>query len=222
MRKIITILFTLFLCGCSSIPFKRIEYVSLEGIEPQVVRLQFSQRIPQSFEVVNSTVFAYRHLKLSCLGPTHVDTLKQNFSVVGLNYVGMKLFELSFKNGTVDSKYIFPELAKRGDFAQAVCEDIKKIYFDRIPASESSVIQKRHKIIFRQAQSGGFLEYVFAGRDNLLIEKNSYANGRKLWSVFYYEYVVNEKKVFPVGIILRHYPYNYQLVVRLKEIRESE
>ena len=222
MRKIITILLALLMCGCSRIPFKRMEYVSLEGIKPEVVRSQFAQRLPQGFEVLNSAVFTYGQQKIACLGPTHVDTLKQTFTVVGMNHMGVKLFELSFNNGTIDEKYVFPGLAKQGDFATTLCEDIRRIYFDRIPDHESSVIQKKYTIIFRQAQRDGFLEYVFAGRDNLLIEKRCYVNGRKLWSVFYYEYVVNKGKIFPSGVILRHYLHHYYLVIRLKEIRESE
>ena len=221
-KFIVLTLIILSSAGCTTIPFKNISYVSLEGVNPQMARAQFSQRLPQRFELMNSTLFAYRHMKFSCLGPTRVDAKNKSFTVVGLNHVGVKLFEMDFNNELIDSKYVFPELTKHGDFAKAVCEDIKRIYLDRVPPVESNVILEKYKLIFRAPEKNGFLEYVFAGKDNLLIEKHCYMNGCKLWSVFYYEYIFKNGKLFPTGVILRHYGYNYYLVVRLKEIRSVE
>ena len=223
MRELVIIGTVLSCCaGCSTLPFQKTNYVSLEGINPEIVRAQFAQRLPHRLEVINSIVFAYRHLKISCLGPLYIDTLTQYIAVVGLNYVGVKLFELKCDQGAIDVTYLFPELATRNDFAKAVCEDIKKMYCDRIPPPGSKVILEKYKLIFRAPKSDGILEYVFAGRNNLLIEKSFSMDGHKLWSVAYYEYMVKKGKVFPQGIILRQYQYKYNLVVRLKEIRESE
>lgn len=221
-KCIVLTLIILSSAGCATIPFQKINYVPLEGISPQMVRAKFAEKLPQRFELMNSTVFAYRHMKFSCLGPTRVDAKNQSFTVVGLNHVGVKLFEMSFNNELIDSKYVFPELTKHGDFAKAVCEDIKRIYLDRVPPVESNVIMEKYKLIFCAPEKNGFLEFVFAGKDNLLIEKHYYMNGRKLWSVFYYEYIFKNGKLFPAGVVLRHYGYNYYLVVRLKEIRSVE
>ena len=223
MRKFIILVLIIFSnAGCSTIPFQKINYVPLEDINPQMVRDQFAQRLPQRFELMNSVVFAYRHQKFSCLGLIRVDALNQRLTVVGMNHVGVKLFDLSFNNEVIESKYIFSELTKHGDFAKTVCEDIKRTYLDWVPPAESNVILEKYKIIFRAPKKDGFLEYVFAGKDNFLIEKHCYMNGRKLWSVFYYKYLLKNRKVFPVEVIVRHYGYNYYLVARLKEVRESE
>jgi len=222
VKRAIVILAVVFVCGCRSIPFKQTSYAPLDGVDPRQVSMHFAQRLPQRFEVINSTVFAYRHMKFSCLGPTRVDVLNKSISAVGLNHMGVKLFELSSNNELISSNYVLPELTKHGDFAKAVCEDIKRIYLDRVPPAESKVSLGKRKLIFRAPDKNGFLEYVFAGKDTVLVEKNHYVNGRKLWSVFYYEYIVKNGKLFPVGIILRNYGFNYYLVVRLKEICESE
>jgi hypothetical protein len=222
VSRIILVFCSVCIIGCSSVPFKRAERARLEGIDPQEVRLRFAKALPQKFDVMNSIVFAYHHRKISCLGPTRVDIPAQGFTVVGLNHVGVTLFELLMHNGRVEPKYIFPELAARGDFATAVSEDIKRIYFERVPPPESKMIPGKYAVIFRAPKDGGFLEYVFAGRDRFLVEKSYYVNGRKLWSVSYYEYASKEGKIFPAGIMVRHYRYDYRLTVRLKEIRESE
>jgi len=222
MNRILIILCLTAICGCAGVPFKPVERVSMEGLQPGMVLERFAGQLPQRFTVLNSTVFAYRTLKFSCIGPLQADTAGQAFTVVGMNHVGVKLFELRLSAGAVEARYVFPELTKHGDFARAVCDDIQKIYFDRVPAADASVVRERDKIIFRRSSNGGSLEHVFAGRDNLLVEKHYSVNGRRLWSVFYYEYRRQQGKVFPGGIVLRNYRYGYYLAVRLKEIAESE
>ncbi len=208
--------------GCRTIPFQKTDYVPMKGVDPATVRSQFAGKLPSNFEAINSTVFAYRYMKISCLGPAHVDMLKNRFTVVGMNHVGVKLFELNFDNGAVDAAYVFPELEKHENFAKGVCEDIAKIYLERVPPEDARVVLEKHKVIFRAVKNGGTMEYVFAGADKLLIEKNFYMDGHKLWSARYYEYTESQGKVFPAGVFLRHYDYKYLLVVRLKEIRENE
>ena len=55
--------------------------------------------------------------------------------------------------------------------------------------------------------------------DGVLVEKRYYENGRKIWTVSYYEYRRENGKLYPDGIILEHHEYGYRLVVRLREIR---
>ncbi|MFA5087652.1 MAG: hypothetical protein WC552_01305 [Candidatus Omnitrophota bacterium] len=221
-KKAGIIFFVLFLCGCSSVPFKRVSYVPLADRDPAKLREDFARKWPQRFEVTNSSVFGYRWMKFSSFGPLRVDTLKKSFTVAGLNPLGVKLFELDFANGTVDARYVFPELAKHGDFAKASGEDIKNIYLDCLPPPDSKVIVGQYRIVFRAPVPDGFLDYVFAGEDNLLIEKHFYKNNHKLWSVFYYEYVFRGGKVIPAEIIFRHHAHHYILTVKLKEIIKIE
>lgn len=222
MKKTAFTLMAIFLCGCAHAPFKQISYVPVSRVDAQKIPAGFSQRLPERFELINSSVFTYRHMKFSCLGPARIDMPAESFTAIGMNQMGIKLFEMSFSNGIVKSEYVFPEIAKYGNFAAASGEDIKNMYLDRVPPAESSVITEKYRIIFRVPRENGFLDYVFAGKDNLLIEKNMFKNGRKIWSVFYYEYIVNKGKVFPAGIILKQYSHNYRLTVRLKEILENE
>ena len=62
------------------------------------------------------------------------------------------------------------------------------------------------------------MEYVFAGKDNLLVEKRFLKGRKKIWSVCYYEYFFDAGKVYPRGIIFNNYAYSYKLIVNLKDI----
>ena len=156
----------------------------------------------------------------AALGYTDVDTLEETFTVVGLHPAGgVKLFEVSGDSEDAKSGFALEEFSVRGDLALAVGDDTRRMYFDRIPSPDAKAHKERYRILFRQDEGDGELEYVFAGSDGLLIEKRYYEKGRKRWSASYYEYRRKHGKLYPVGIILEHHDYGYRLVVRLKEIR---
>ena len=204
--------------GCSSIPFKKVQYVSVSEVQPAAIREQFASVLPQKFQVINTIVFQYKRHKFSAIGYTDIDALQKIFTVVCLNHAGIKLFELAGNNNSVECKFAFEGASFPSNFAKAVANDIRRIYFDCIPDHEAKIYKKKNKIVFRQPSETGVMEYIFAGVDNLLVEKRYYKGWRRIWSVFYYEYLRKNGKLYPAGIMLRHHKYNYQLTVRLKEM----
>ena len=220
MSKLILILF-LFCCfACtSSVPFKKIDLVSVNNVDPESVRELFAKSIPLKFRVVNSIVFKYKHRAFSSLGYTDIDLIKKTFKVAGINPMGFKLFELTGDNQSVDCVFAVQEFKKHSNFANTVGDDIRKIYFDRIPLPEAEVRKKKNKIIFIQQSKTDRIEYVFAGTENVLIEKRFYNQKSLIWSVYYFEYKKENNMLYPGGIILEHHKYKYQLVLRLMEIR---
>jgi len=220
VRHLITA-WLLGLCGvgCSSIPFQRVAYVPVDAVQPAAVREEFALSLPLKFQLINTIVFQYGRQAISAIGYTAVDTCEKVFTVAGLNPMGVKLFELSGDANNVECRFAIKQFTQRGNFARAVADDIRRIYFDRIPGPEAEVYKKKYKIIFRQPTEAGIMEYVFGGIDNVLIEKRYYDGDRRVWSVSYYEYCREKGKLYPAGIILTHHEYRYQLIVRLKEIR---
>ncbi len=219
IKNLVFVLLVLCISGCSSVPFKRVQYVSVSKVHPAAIREQFASTLPQKFKVLSTIVFQYRRHKFSAIGYTDIDAIQKLFTIVCLNHAGIKLFELSGNNSSVKCKFAFEGASFPGNFAKAVADDIKRIYFDCIPDPEAKIYKKKNKIVFRQSAEKGVMEYTFAGADNLLVEKRYYKGWRKIWSVFYYEYRRKNGKLYPSGIMLRHHKYNYQLTVRLKEIQ---
>jgi len=213
------VLFVLCCVGCSNLPFQKVSYVTLEEVNPAVMREQFALSLPQQFQLVNTILFQYNRYSTSAIGYTSVDNYKKAFTVVCLNPLGIKLFELSEVGGNLVHKFALGEFAQHGNFAQVVADDIKRIYFNRVPVATAEVNKKKYKIIFKQPTGSGMIKFVFAGKDNVLIEKCYYEGRRKVWSVFYYEYQFKKGKLYPLGIILKNYQFGYQLEVVLKEIK---
>ena len=214
-------LYILCLTCCASIPFQKTALVPVELFDPTDVRQQFAGSLPSEFKLVTTIEFMYKgHSIPSAIGYIDADIKNKSFTVVGINPIGgCTLFELSMEKDRVDCRFAIEEFTRYGDFANAVADNIKKAYFDCIPAADANVVKKKQTIIFKQQEVSGTMEYTFAGVDKVLIEKNYYENSRKVWSVFYYEYQKLNEKLYPAGIIIKHYQYKYNLVVRLLEIR---
>jgi hypothetical protein len=219
MKILFVSLLILTCCGCATIPFKATEHVPLKNVNPQEVIAKFSAMLPREFEVLSSIVFSYRFFSFLAIGYTRIDQPNASFTVSCINPAGIKLFEFSGSGDKLKRLFVMDELAKKGDVATAVAGDIKRIYLDRLPAQAATVKIEKYRMIFSQPLPKARLEYVFAGANKLLVEKNYYEDGKKIWSVFYYEYVTKNNKLYPSGIIFKHYRYHYKLISRLKEIR---
>jgi len=206
--------------SCTGVPFREVELVPLEEVDAERVREKFAMALPAAFRIVNTVTFQFRGKAFTAIGYTDVDTLEQTFTVVGLHPAGgVKLFEVSGDSEDVENSFALEEFSIRGDLSRAVGDDTRRVYFDRLPSPDAKAHKERYRILFRQDEGDGELEYVFAGSDGVLVEKSYYEKGRKLWSASYYQYRRENGKLHPEGIIFEHHDYGYRLVVRLKEIR---
>jgi hypothetical protein len=208
------------LAACTTVPFQEVDLVSVEGLNPEEVRGSFAGALPVKFRMVNTVTFEFKRRAFAAIGYADVDTSAKTFTVIGFHPAGaIKLFELSGDSEDVDCRFALEELTRWDDFARAVADDTKGIYFDRIPAPDAKTWKGKYRIHFRQQAPDGEIEYVFAGADGVLVEKRYYENGSRIWSASYYEYRRQDGKLYPGGIIFKHHEYGYQLTVRLKEIR---
>ncbi len=219
MRQwLVGILSILFIAGCNNIPFQKTSYVPLESVVPLTVLKQFKNRVPENFQLLNTIVFKYNWNKFSAVGYIDINTREKLFTVVCINPMGIKLFELSGNKDGVTQHFALEEFTRKGNLASTVGEDIKRIYFDLVPSSEAKIKKEKNQIIFSQPLGAGMIEYVFAGSDGYLIEKNYYNDNELSWRVSFYEYQQKNGKIYPGGVILKNYKYKYSLTVKLKEI----
>lgn len=217
-RLVLLCLGVMIAFGCVSIPFQETPLVSLESSEPRSVVEHFQANLPESFKLLNTVVFEYTGRKFLGLGYIDIDRRNDVFKVVCLNPMGVQLFELSGDRDTIVTHNALAPLLQYGDLPTAVGNDIRRIYFDLVPAADAHIWKGKYKIAFRHSSGPGLKEYLFAGADRDLVEKNYYENNEIVWRIAYYEYRVQNGKRYPQGIVLTNYQYGYQLTVRQKEL----
>lgn len=225
MRKL-PVLLTLVCIGlsaCKILPFEPVKFESVRHLDPEVVRDSFNVAMPEQFEILDSSVFRIYGRKFSALGATSIDLVNGNFTVAGLSPMGLKLFEVSGTEKGEDIKaYFAPHVLKNPDsrqsFSQAIASNIAHIYMNRVPQKDARVRKESDQIVFQQDEEQGVLEFIFAGKDVLLVEKRFKRSGRIVWCVRYYEYKLRDGKWYPGGVVLRHFRPSYSLTLQLQEI----
>ncbi len=171
------------------------------------------------FQRIDTLTFQYGMRRMSAIGVTDVDMEAKTFTVVGLNPMGIKLFDLSGDMQTVNSRFVSPAFSQHKNFAQSIAEDIRRIYFHRVPASAAEVTVGKYRAIYQHKTADGYLTHIFSGQIPRLTAKRFYQNSRLQWQVQYFGYVEKNGSIHPVGIYLKNSQYNYRLTVQLKEIR---
>ncbi len=218
-RPAALLLAVLLLAGCAAAPFRETPPVCMAAVDPQQLLARSRQELPEHFQLLHSVVFDYRWRAFTAIGMVDVDRPARRFRLVCMNPMGVKLFELSGDAQATTAHFVMPALLEQGgDFAGTVGADIRRIYFDPLPAGETEVVRRRQAIIFRQPADGGTLEYVFAGAAGDLVEKRWLdADATPVWTVSYYEHRTVEGKRFPQGIVMVNHRHGYRLTVRPKE-----
>lgn len=217
MRLIIALVLICSLAGCSTVPFKGTPLVLLGDVDSESVRIEFADKLALNLETVSSIAFYYRYQGFVGIGFMTVAEKDDSFAVACLNPVGIKLFEVKGSKDSHEEIFFQEQFKKHGDAAGVVANDIRKIYFRRIPSSDASVKKKKRKVIFTEPFEGGKIEYIFAGQDKYLVEKRYKKKGRKEWTAYYADYRENDGKVHPWRILLKHHKYGYDLKINTKE-----
>lgn len=219
MRRLLPAMVLLaVLGGCAPAPFRGTDLVPLEGRDPATLLEEFRRSVPGRFRVLSSIVFELSWNRLSALGVTEVNAEEGTFTALGMNPLGVKLFEIRGDRTEIDPRFVFEALRERGDAARAIGEDIRRIYLDLLPGPGASVHAGRTRIVFRERQGAGVVAYAFAGADGFLVEKAYLEDEKPVWRVRYYEYQRSGDKAYPMGIVLDNIRYGYRLTVRVKEI----
>jgi hypothetical protein len=215
---IVTALLQVLVAACVRVPFQDTKLVSLESEDPRNMVERFKTSLPASFQLLTTVVFEYNSRKFSGIGTVEINSSDGVFKVAAMNPMGVKLFELSGDQQSVTNRYSIADFSRYGDIATAVGNDIRRIYFDLVPGPEASIWKRKYKLIFRQSSGPGHLEYIFAGTNGDLIEKNYYDEGGIVWRASYYEYRDQDGNRWPQGIVFIHYQYGYRLTIRQKEL----
>jgi hypothetical protein len=219
MRRQLALLFCLLsIAGCVSVPFQKTLDARVAAIDAHAAVEQFKESSPDNFRMLQTITFEYGLLTFSGLGFAEINSTEKAFAVVCMNHMGVKLFEVYGNKDGINAPFVMDELKRGGNIAVAVGEDIKRIYFDLVPAADASIEKEKYRILFRQSSAPGIMEYSFGGIGYSLVEKTYYEENIPVWRVSYYEYQDKNGKLYPGGIVLENYRYSYRLIIRLKEI----
>ncbi len=222
--KLSAAVFACFLLGaCYSPPFRKPELKPVSGVKPHEVSKRYSAKLAPSFETENTVIFRFFRNEIPALGYARVNRTTESYEIVCLSHTGAQLFHISGdKDGNNHLVHAMPEFREYPGFADAVGNDIRRIYFDLVPDPSAEPEMRRNKIRFRQPKKDKTIEYVFGGRENMLLKKRARSDFRILWEVSFFEYFDAPDDVpeysFPGGVVLHNREHRYRLIIKTRNV----
>jgi len=210
---------SLLFAGCATVPFKMDPQAAFQDTEPRIVVDEFEKSVGQSFELLESVVFSFFGKEFTSLGYLSINPDDQSYALSCMTPAGIKLFELKGSGDQVEALFVPPPMEKnRKQFAAAVGQDLRRIYFDCVPSSGAEVKEKKYRMVFKQKTADETVEYTFSGTRRLLTEKRFSKGWKTLSIVRYFDYKEFDGKLYPEGIILYNKTFHYRMVLRVKEV----
>ena len=210
----------LLLAGCAGVPFEATELV------PTVPRsaaqladgLWSRQRGP--LVVRHSALFELRGMRVPVEAMLSLDTRAGEARLVGMNEMGVKLYDITVLPDGSRANFVMPELARYPGFAEAVALSVRRIFLAPAPRAADQLEVARRSYQTSREEGGATIRFTFGGAEAQLLEK-SCRGADQSWRVGYYRYQRRDGLLFPGGIVLDDDRAGYRLTLWIDSVEPS-
>ena len=151
-------------------------------------------------------------MRVPIAGVMKLDLAARQARLVGMNDMGVKLYDISVDPAGSRANFVMPELARYPGFAEAVGLSVRRIFLEPRPAPDDALTLSRDS--YR-------LEFLLGGARAQLLEKS--CRGRACsWRVRYYQYQHDKGSLFPGGIVLDDDRAGYRLTLWIESVEISD
>jgi hypothetical protein len=210
----------LLLAGCASEPFAREPLPKLQSPDPAAMHQRFEQSIPPKF-ISDDTVIIHApfHDDMAILGVLRVDRPANTFELVGLNQLGVKLFDLvGDAGGTTTIRFALPPLMKQQQVLVSIGNDIRRMFFNLLPAPDAKITFESTDVKFKQPSPEGKLVFKIGADPPVLLEKRVDGFFGAPWRVRYYRYASQDGRLYPRGLVMDNGKFHYRIVVKNRDV----
>jgi len=205
------------LAGCAAEPFERPPLPVLDNPNPAVMRANFAHSLADKFTSDDTIVIDAPFHKMTILGVLEVDRNTGKFELVGLNPMGVELFHLSGDGGGTKIQSALPPLMEQKEVLFSIGQDIRRMYFDLLPA-ESAVVDLHSTFVhFSEKMPEGTMVHEMGDEPTVLLEKRLQGCFGAIWRVRYYQYAAKDGGLYPRGIVMDNAQYHYRIIVKNRD-----
>ncbi len=225
MNSVIMILIGLFLTlvsACSSIPFVSTELTST--VPRSVASLSEGLWCTGngSLMIRHTALFEFEGASYPLTGIMKFDRSAKVARLVGMNDMGVKLFDVSVDAVSSHAHFIIQDLTHYPNFAEAVAVSLRRIFLTYVPVSNDTLERTTTKyLITRDNAAGDTIQFILGGSDEQLLEK-LYRGSSESWRVRYYQYQRLQGNLFPGGIVLDDNRAGYRLTLWIESVEKTD
>jgi hypothetical protein len=215
------VLLAWLLTACSTVPFAP---TKLTEVKPrsaaELVAGQWSTG-KGILVVRQSAVFELHGMKVPVAGLMKLDTAAHEARLVGMNEMGVKLYDISVYPDKSEAHFVMPELARYPKFAEAVGTSVRRIFLEPLPSPDDRLTMEKNRYLLTRKSGGDTVSFVFGGPEAQLLEKSGKGKSGS-WRVRYYQYQDLQGIVFPGGIVLDDDGAGYRLTLWIESVEKSD
>jgi hypothetical protein len=207
-------------CGGGRVPFEATPPVPTRQVTAaELVKGQWTEA-PTVFRIRQSALFEFRGAKVPMAGFLILDLQRREVRLVGLNDLGVKLFDLGVTSEGFQEHFLMPELSNIPGLTGAVAESVRRIFLAPQPGAADALRIGGELYHLTRMEDGRQLQFTFGGPGALLLEKTAIGGGED-WCARYYKYRPVEDTLFPGGIVLQDRRAGYRLTLWMEEVNRS-
>ena len=174
-----------------------------------------------SLLIRQSALFELQGMRIPITGVMKLDLTAKSARLVGMNDMGVKLYDISVDRTSSRTNFVVPDLGRYPGFTEAVAVSVRRIFLKPLPSpTDSLTLSSRSYLLTRQGTDGK-LAFLFGGADAQLLEKTG-ENPAGSWRVRYYQYQPQQGRLIPGGIVLDDDRAGYRLTLWIESVEKTD
>lgn len=208
--------------GCAGVPFARTELTPTLPLSAAQLSGGIWSAGSGSLLIRQSALFELAGMRVPIAGVMKLDLAGKSARLVGMNDMGVKLYDISVDAASSQAHFVIPELARYPGFAEAVAASVRRIFLAPHPSPDDALERTSERyLLTRESGAGGALRFSFGGADAQLLE-TSCRGPAESWRVRYYQYQRRQGRLFPGGIVLDDDRANYRLTLWIESVEKTD
>jgi len=208
--------------GCASVPFAGTELTPTLPRTAEALREGLWNAGTDTLMIRQSALFELKGMRVPIAGIMKLDLGAKEARLVGMNDMGVKLYDISVDAASSRSHFVIPELARYPGFAEAVALSVRRIFLAPDPApGDLLTVAPKSYLLTRQSGAGAALSFTLGGGGAQLLEK-SCRGPAESWRVRYYQYQRSQGRLFPGGIVLDDDQAGYRLTLWIESVEKTD
>ncbi|UFS69365.1 DUF3261 domain-containing protein [Geomonas sp. RF6] len=220
MKRLVLALL-LFVAGCGSVPFRETPAVPTVQKSAAELAAGLWTKGRDTLLLRQSALFELRGMKVPLDGIMKLDPVRKTARLVGMNDLGVKLYDISVDREKTTPHSIIPDLAKYPGFADAVGTSVRRIFLSPEPLPSDRLKTGSDSYELTRSEGDKMLRFLLGGPEAQLLEKSSKGGGES-WRVRYYQYERLQGIPVPTGIVLDDSEAGYRLTLWIESVEKTD
>lgn len=174
-----------------------------------------------TFLIRQSGLLEFRGARLPMAGIMKLDTDDKAARLVGMDDMGVKLFDLSVDRKSHRTHYTLPAMDRYPGIAAAVSDSVRRIFLEPEPAGDDALAIDADQYRLSRDRDGRSILFLLGGQDAQLLKK-SCSGPEERWEVRYHEYQRRPDLPVPGGIVLDDYRAGYRLTLWTESVERTD